>query len=141
MAEPQQADCIFCRIARGDIPSTSVYETDELLAFLDINPVSKGHTLVVPKAHMEALFDMPSALGGPLIEAMKRVGAALMQATGAQGLNVVQNNYPAAGQQVPHLHWHLIPRFEGNGHEAWPQGSYRDAEEMNAVAAAIRERL
>ncbi|HIW79862.1 MAG TPA: HIT domain-containing protein, partial [Candidatus Bilophila faecipullorum] len=64
MAEPQQADCIFCRIARGDIPSTSVYETDELLAFLDINPVSKGHTLVVPKAHMEALFDMPSALGG-----------------------------------------------------------------------------
>lgn len=141
MPDPQQNECIFCMIARGDIPSTVVYETEELLAFLDINPVNKGHTLVVPKAHMEAIFDMPSSLGGSLIEAMKRIGAALMQATGAEGLNVVQNNYPVAGQQVPHLHWHLIPRFEGDGHTAWPQGSYRDAEEMNSVAAAIRERL
>lgn len=141
MTDSQRDTCIFCKIARGDIPSTIVYESDELIAFLDINPVNKGHTLIVPKAHMEALFDMPASLGGPLMEAMKRIGAAVMRATGAPGLNVVQNNYPAAGQQVPHLHWHLIPRFVDDGYVAWPQGSYQDTEEMNAVAAAIREKL
>ena len=121
MPASQHEDCIFCKIARGDIPCTSVFESEELIAFLDISPVNKGHTLLVPKAHMETLFDM--------------------KATGAEGLNVVQNNYSAAGQQVPHVHWHLIPRFAGDGYTAWPQGAYQDMQEMAALADAIREKL
>ena len=137
----QQENCIFCKIARGEIPCTSVFESDELIAFLDISPVNKGHTLVVPKAHMETLFDMPDELGNSLIAAMKRIGTAIMRATGAEGLNVIQNNYPAAGQQVPHLHWHLIPRISGDGYAAWPQSAYGDMREMASLAAAIREKL
>ena len=72
---------------------------------------------------------------------MKQVGTAVMEATGAKGLNVVQNNYPAAGQQVPHVHWHLIPRFADDGHMAWPQGAYQDVQEMAALAGAIRGKL
>ena len=106
MPASQHEDCIFCKIARGDIPCTSVFESEELIAFLDISPVNKGHTLLVPKAHMETLFDMPAGIGETLFAAMKQVGSAVMKATGAEGLNVVQNNYSAAGQQVPHVHWH-----------------------------------
>ena len=127
MPASQHEDCIFCKIARGDIPCTSVFESEELIAFLDISPVNKGHTLLVPKAHMETLFDMPAG--------------AVMKATGAEGLNVVQNNYSAAGQQVPHVHWHLIPRFADDGYTAWPQGAYQDMQEMAALADAIREKL
>lgn len=115
MPASQHEDCIFCKIARGDIPCTSVFESEELIAFLDISPVNKGHTLLVPKAHMETLFDMPAGIGKTLFAAMKQVGSAVMKATGAEGLNVVQNNYSAAGQQVPHVHWHLIPRFADDG--------------------------
>ena len=111
MPASQHEDCIFCKIARGDIPCTSVFESEELIAFLDISPVNKGHTLLVPKVHMETLFD------------------------------VVQNNYSAAGQQVPHVHWHLIPRFADDGYTAWPQGAYQDMQEMAALADAIREKL
>ena len=103
MPASQHEDCIFCKIARGEIPCTSVFESEELIAFLDISPVNKGHTLLVPKAHMETLFDMPAGIGETLFAAMKQVGSAVMKATGAEGLNVVQNNYSAAGQQVPHV--------------------------------------
>ena len=120
---------------------TSVFESEELIAFLDISPVNKGHTLLVPKAHMETLFDMPAGIGETLFAAMKQVGSAVMKATGAEGLNVVQNNYSAAGQQVPHVHWHLIPRFADDGYTAWPQGAYQDMQEMAALADAIREKL
>ncbi len=141
MSASQHEDCIFCKIARGEIPCTAVFESDDLIAFLDIGPVSKGHTLVVPKAHMETLFDMPDSMGERAMSAMKRIGAAVMAATGAEGLNVIQNNYSAAGQQVPHLHWHLIPRFFGDGIKAWPQGAYQDMEAMASLASAIREKV
>ena len=118
MPASQHENCIFCKIARGEIPCTSVFESEELIAFLDISPVNKGHTLLVPKAHMETLFDMPTGIGETLFAAMKQVGSAVMKATGAEGLNVVQNNYSAAGQQVPHVHWHLIPRFADDGYTA-----------------------
>ena len=119
----------------------TVFCSEELIAFLDISPVNKGHTLLVPKAHMETLFDMPAGIGETLFAAMKQVGSAVMKATGAEGLNVVQNNYSAAGQQVPHVHWHLIPRFADDGYTAWPQGAYQDMQEMAALADAIREKL
>ena len=84
---------------------------------------------------------MPDDIGQTLLAAMKQVGVAVMEATGAKGLNVVQNNYPAAGQQVPHVHWHLIPRFADDGQMVWPQGAYQDVQEMAALAGAIRGKL
>ncbi len=134
-------DCLFCRLIRGEIPSAVVYENEQVYAFLDINPVSRGHVLIVPRDHAETLFDMFPGADAALLDAMRKVGRAVMLATGAEGLNVVQNNYKAAGQEVPHVHWHLIPRHAGDGHSPWPHGNYADTEEMGAVAAAIKSAL
>ena len=134
-------NCLFCKIVKGEIPCTSLLETENLIVFLDINPINKGHALVVPKQHAETIFDMPESLGCELVSVMKRVGAAIMQATGAAGLNVVQNNYPAAGQQVAHVHWHLVPRHADDGCPAWPQKGYDGTEEMTSLMLAIREKL
>ena len=134
-------DCLFCRLIRGEIPSAVVYENEQVYAFLDINPVSRGHVLIVPRGHAETLFDMRPGADAALLDAMRKVGRAVMLATGAEGLNVVQNNYKAAGQEVPHVHWHLIPRHAGDGYLPWPHGNYADTEEMCAVAAAIKSAL
>lgn len=136
-----QDECIFCRIIRGELPSVLLSETEDVISFLDIHPVNPGHALVVPKAHLSTLFDVPSALGVAVFDAVRAVGLAVMQGTGAQGLNVVQNNFSAAGQEVAHVHWHLIPRFEGDGHGLWRSGDYADAQQMHALAKDIRARL
>ncbi len=134
------ASCIFCRIVKGELPSTRVYEDDMMLAFLDINPVSKGHTLVIPKAHYATLLDMPEELARPLIAALARVGKAVMAATGAQGFNCLQNNFAASGQIVHHAHWHVIPRFDGDGLTHWPHKP-ADPASLQAVADAIRTHI
>jgi histidine triad (HIT) family protein len=134
-------DCIFCKIVRGEIPCAEVHATDTVLCFLDIAPVNPGHALVIPKVHLATLFDLPAALGQDLLHAMQVVGRAVMDATRADGLNVGMNNYVAAGQLVPHAHFHLIPRIEGDGHGLWPQKPYDSQEAMNALADAIRGRI
>ncbi|MCR4666137.1 MAG: HIT family protein [Desulfovibrio sp.] len=131
-------DCIFCAIAKGLIPSSSVYETPSLYAFLDLNPANKGHTLIIPKAHYSNLLDADPQLGNELIDAMQRVARAIITVTGAEGFNVIQNNGRAAGQEVDHLHWHIIPRFANDGLTLWKQHSYDSQEEMNRLATAIR---
>ena len=133
--------CIFCKIIRGEIPSSKLLETERFYVFMDIGPVNPGHTLIVPKHHMTTLFDLEEGYGEELILLMKRVGTAIMSATGATGLNVMQNNYPDGGQTVPHIHWHLIPRFAKDGYTLWASGSYKDMQEMQSVANSIRERL
>lgn len=138
MTGAQQETCLFCRIIRGEIPCASVFESEDVVVFLDINPVSRGRSLVVPKVHWETLFAVPPELGESLVGTMQRAGAAIMKATGADGLNVVQNNFPAAGQEVAHVHWHLIPRFAGDGLRAWPQGTYADSRDMTELAGQIR---
>lgn len=134
-------DCLFCRLIRGEIPSAVVYEDERVYAFLDINPVARGHVLIVPREHAETLFDMRPESDAALLDAMRKVGRAVMLATGAEGLNVIQNNYKAAGQEVPHVHWHLVPRHAGDGYSPWPQGKYADQEEMRAMAEAVKSRL
>lgn len=133
-------DCIFCRIAAGEIPCAKVYESETVLAFLDIAPVNAGHALVLPKAHHETLWDLPSELGEDLLRAVKAVADAVKIETGAQGLNLMQNNYEAAGQLVPHVHFHLIPRFEDDGLKLWPQKPYGDDAEMRQLAERIAAR-
>jgi len=133
-------DCIFCKIVKGEIPSSKVFETAEILAFLDIGPINKGHALVIPKAHYANLWEIPQELGQELLAAMQAVGKAVMDATGADGLNVGMNNFEAAGQLVFHAHFHLVPRFEGDGFKLWPPGKYQDMDEMAALAKAIRSK-
>ena len=137
----KDSECIFCRIVAGEIPCAKVYESETVLAFLDIAPVRAGHALVLPKDHHPTLMDLPSGLGGDLMEALSKVGAAVMQATGADGLNLMQNNHEAAGQLVHHAHFHLVPRFKGDGLRLWPQAPYKDPEEMRKLAASITEAL
>ena len=136
-----QENCIFCHIIQGEIPCVKIFESDELISFLDIHPVNPGHALVVPKKHVATLFEMPDTLGCTVFQTLRRVGEAVMLGVGAQGLNVVQNNFAAAGQEVPHVHWHLIPRFDGDGHGLWVQGDYADMQQMTALAKNIRARL
>lgn len=136
-----ESDCIFCKIIRGEIPCAQLYADDHVLSFMDIGPVNRGHALVVPREHHATIFDMPARLGTHVTEAAQRVGRAIMAVTGAEGLNIFQNNFAAAGQMVFHVHWHLIPRFPGDGHELWPQGQYGSMDEMLALAEAIRERM
>lgn len=136
-----ESDCIFCKIIRGEIPCAQLYADDHVISFMDIGPVNRGHALVVPREHHATIFDMPARLGTHVTEAAQRVGRAIMAVTGAEGLNIFQNNFAAAGQMVFHVHWHLIPRFPGDGHELWPQGQYGSMDEMLALAEAIRERM
>ena len=131
-------DCIFCRIARGEIPCAKVFEDDETLAFMDLGPIVKGHVLVVPKTHYATLADVPEETLARVHATVKRVAAAQTKALGAQGVNVLQNNGAAAGQEVPHLHVHVIPRFENDGHRwNWNPKSYESNEEMGALAERI----
>ncbi len=136
-----QADCIFCKIVKGEIPCAKILETDTILAFLDIAPVSKGHALVIPKAHFPTILDVDPALGPDILAATARVGQALMDATGATGFNVGLNCNASAGQLVFHAHWHVIPRIEGDGLSLWPAGKYDFMEEMNRLAATIGARV
>lgn len=134
---PKDSDCIFCKIVDGDIPCAKVYESETCLAFLDIAPVNAGHVLVLPKGHYPTLMDIPKELGNDLTEALSRVGKAVMKATKAEGLNLIQNNFEVAGQLVHHAHFHLIPRFSDDGLTLWPQTPYENQDEMNKIAADI----
>ena len=115
------ADCIFCKIIRGEIPCTKVYEDDLVFCFLDISPFNPGHTLVLPKKHHHTLFDIPGEELSACIAAASKVGKAVYKGMAAEGLNLLQNNFRAGGQLVDHAHFHLIPRYEGDGFlSRWP---------------------
>jgi len=110
-----EKECLFCRIARGDIPAKKVYEDDVSIAFLDINPRNPGHTLVIPKEHYETVLDMPEAEAGEYFKSVKRVAALVKNGVNAQGLSISSSNGQAAGQVVAHQHFHVIPRFSTEG--------------------------
>lgn len=118
-------DCIFCKIAAGDIPATIVLDTAGSLAFLDIAPLAEGHTLLIPKRHYATLECMSPEELGVILHELPRLARAILSVTGAQGFNVLQNNGGAAGQVVEHVHFHIIPRVadDGLGYR-WNAGSY-----------------
>jgi histidine triad (HIT) family protein len=123
--KPSDPHCIFCKIVRGEIPSARLIETDEVIAFLDINPVIHGHTLLVPKAHHPILGDLPDALSGAVGSLLPRLCRAVAAATGAPGLNIIVNNGRTAGQTIDHCHWHIIPRFDNDVvNWPWPHSVY-----------------
>src|ERR1700733_12959039 len=108
---PRDADCVFCKIVAGDIPSALVLEADAAGAFLDIHPVNHGHVLLVPKEHHATLADLPDEAAAETASLLPRLARAVIKATGAEGMNVIVNIGRVAGQTIDHIHWHLIPRF------------------------------
>ena len=134
--------CIFCKIVSGDIPSTKVYEDDATLAFLDIRPVNKGHTLVIPKMHARNILDVPEDVWKRVATTARIVARAVRSGMHADGVNVSSSNEPAAGQEVFHLHLHVIPRFQRDGLTHWPHKTYSDGEAISVeenIKAALSE--
>ncbi|MBN1544528.1 HIT family protein [Candidatus Woesearchaeota archaeon] len=116
-------NCIFCRIVNGEIPCSKVYEDEDTLAFLDISPVHKGHTLVIPKKHYRWLWDVPAAESKELMLKLQKIAKAVEKATQC---NLVVMT--VVGDEVEHAHIHLIPKFHGDGLKFWPAGKYAEGE-------------
>ena len=104
-------DCVFCAICAGELPSFKVYEDELVLAYLDINPFTKGHALVIPKSHTQGLLDTSDETLAAVVARVKKVAAHLKDALPCDGFNILQNNGEAAGQTVKHLHFHIVPRY------------------------------
>ena len=138
-------DCIFCKIARHDAPAGVVAEDDAVIAFLDIRPINPGHTLIVPKRHATTLGEMPRATGGRVFETAMAVAAALRRSgLPCEGVNLHLADGAAAGQEVPHVHFHVIPRFAGDGHRLRfgpGYGAALTAKERDETAAKVRTAL
>ena len=105
------ANCIFCKIVAGQVPCTKLYEDEDVLAFLDINPVTYGHTLVISKEHYSTFLSTPKAIMNKVMNVAQRIGQVQIEQLGAKGANILINSYEAAGQVVPHFHVHVIPRY------------------------------
>lgn len=106
------ADCIFCKIVAGEIPSYTIHEDEDFKVFLDINPASKGHALIVPKVHYADLYDIDEEVAGRAMKLAKKLATRMTEVFKCEGFNILQNNNEAAGQTVFHFHLHLIPRYE-----------------------------
>ena len=136
-------NCLFCRIVSGEVPATLVYEDINSIAFLDHRPLFHGHSLLVPRKHVETLVDLPPELVGPLFDATQKLAAGVEKAMEAEGSFVAINN--RVSQSVPHLHIHIVPRRRKDGLKGffWPRTKYKDETEMKVVqrkiAAALQE--
>jgi histidine triad (HIT) family protein len=109
-------NCIFCKIIKGEIPASKIYEDEEILAFMDINPISKGHALVIPKVHEQFIYNLEDGIAQKLIVAVNKVNQAIRKsAIQPDDINLHLADGPAAGQEIPHVHFHLIPRFKDDG--------------------------
>jgi len=108
-------ECIFCKIVKGEIPAERVYEDDNFIGILDINPEMEGHTLIIPKKHFKTILDTPNSLGNEFLEAIKNVAMKLIKDKKADGFNIIFNVNKIAGQEVDHVHCHIIPRKENDG--------------------------
>src|SRR5690242_12889922 len=139
MSRRSQMDdsCLFCRIVSGEVAATLVYEDKNAVAFLDHRPLFPGHTLLVPRAHVETLIDLPSKMVGPVFEAAQALARAVELAMKAEGTFVAMNN--RVSQSVPHLHVHIVPRRRKDGLKGffWPRTKYKDDGELKVVQEQI----
>lgn len=133
--------CVFCRIAQKQVPANLVYEDEKVIAFLDIKPLNEGHTLVIPKAHYASIFDIPKDLIAYLHGTTKQVAIAVKKATNADGISIIQQNGKAAGQDVFHLHVHVIPRYEGQKLPSYNEVTEADRARLSQTAVEIRKHL
>ncbi|WP_022769422.1 MULTISPECIES: HIT family protein [unclassified Butyrivibrio] len=130
-------NCIFCKIAAGEIPSNTIYEDDSFRVILDLGPATKGHALVLPKNHYADLFEIPEDVLADAAKVAKKVAGTMKEKLSCDGLNLVQNNGEAAGQTVMHFHLHIIPRYANDGqHILWKPTS-PSPEELAAIKDTI----
>ncbi len=134
-------DCIFCKIANGDIPSATIYENSDLRVILDIAPASKGHALIITKDHYDSIYDMDADTASKIFALGTALARAMRDELKCDGMNVLQNNGEAAGQTVNHFHMHFIPRYtDDDVNISWnPKDS--DGEELKALGKALRKRI
>ena len=134
-------DCIFCQIIEGKIPAERVHESDNFVALLDINPVTPGHTLVMPRKHHETYADLPADLAKDLGALVQTISKGVMKSQDAEGCNLLINNHKCAGQAIPHVHFHIIPRKTDDGVRFnWQPKPYGDGE-VEKIAGQIRDAL
>jgi histidine triad (HIT) family protein len=137
----QDSNCIFCKISAGQIPAVKIYEDDTVLAFMDIGPLSDGHTLVIPKQHFGRIHEVPADLLAGLGKIAGRIAGAVASAMNSDGYNLLCNNGRAAGQLVEHVHFHIIPRMTGDGvFTQWPAKKYPEGK-IEKLAERIKARL
>lgn len=121
-------DCIFCKIAKGEIPANIIYQDDDIVAFLDIKPINPGHILVVSKEHHLDLINAPDELLCAITQAAKKIGKKILETGLGEAITFTFNNGRAAGQVVDHVHMHIIPRLKGDGYELWHGKEYAEGE-------------
>ena len=132
-------DCIFCKIANGEIPSATLYEDEEFRVILDLGPASKGHSLILPKKHAANIYELPEETAGKAMILAKKMARKLTDALNCDGFNIVQNNGEIAGQTVFHFNMHLIPRYEGDGVGlTWKPGQLSD-EDKEEILNKVKE--
>lgn len=132
-------NCIFCKIANGEIPAATLYEDEEFRVILDLGPASKGHALILPKTHAANIYELPDELAGKAMILAKKMAVRLTEALKCDGFNIVQNNGETAGQTVFHFHMHLIPRYQGD-HVGitWTLGKLSD-EDKEEILSKVKE--
>ena len=134
-------NCIFCKLANGDIPTNTLYEDDMFRVIFDMSPATKGHALIIPKNHYRNIYDIDSDVASKVFPLASKLAKVMTDTFGADGFNVVQNNEEIAGQSVFHFHMHLIPRYKGdNAIKLWTPGE-SDQEELAKMAEEIRNNL
>ena len=134
-------NCIFCKIANGEIPSSTIYEDVDFRVILDLGPASKGHALILAKEHFKDICELEDSVAAKVLPLAAKIGTAMKKSLGCAGFNVVQNNGTAAGQTVFHFHVHIIPRYEnGPSIVAWTQGE-ETPEALAETAAKIKSAL
>ena len=137
----RKADCIFCKIANGEIPSSTIYEDDEFRVILDLGPASRGHALILPKEHYDDVCSLDAKLAAKMLPLAARIGEAMKKGLGCAGFNLVQNNGEAAGQTVFHFHIHIIPRYDGGPDiVSWTPG-ISSAEDLAETGEKIRNAM
>lgn len=134
-------DCIFCKIAKGEIPSATVYEDDDFRVIMDISPASEGHMIILPKEHAANVYELSDATASKIYVLAKKLATALKDELDCDGINILQNNGEAAGQTVFHLHMHIIPRYYSDDISIrWNQGK-SDTDSLTELAKSIGQRL
>jgi histidine triad (HIT) family protein len=134
-------DCLFCKIIKGDVPCTKVYEDAFSFAFLSINPNNHGHTIVIPKRHCRNMLDMEEVTASTLALAVRRISKGVFEAVQAEGVNIIMNNEVPAGQAVFHAHYHIIPRFKNDGLKVWDKNIPYQDDEAKKIAEDIRKQI
>lgn len=132
-------DCVFCKIIAGEIATHKVYEDDATLAFLDIQPNHPGHTLVIPKDHVENIYGISDESLCRVMMTVRKVAIAVKNGVDADGINIIMNNESAAGQEVFHAHIHVIPRFNEDGFQHWPHTTYVQGQAEEIVQKIQKE--